>query len=386
MWHHSCRENPAMKKVVVCICIGLSLLVSNKEARADASHLLKLQRALQDVLISSRHADDLAQSIFRFLVKSNPDDTLEALEASLKADILLHTSRERSEKLIQSLKIVYQYDTEAVGTCLRNMGSTLKKMLGHDFMFPKLMELGGFSRMEVNMMFQASLGRNPTINLIRLKELGLQSAPDFINGFSGDLFFQIQRYRVTLNPPIAGLLRESYKGIQVVDEAGNIIKKIPLEDARNIQGFTERIDDLMARASQEITETRQALRTELTSTASEFTAKLARDAKDLAAMPNKVPRIAINKETLSLAGKRMNKVTVKIRDGSEMTVRLEYNAQTLRFDFDRVVITQNVDGENIETLMHWTELQAFLNDEHTLGLIKDYLVSQRATRVFRREP
>ena len=369
-----------MKRVVVFVCV-LSALGFSQNVFADASHLLRLQRALQDVLISSRHADDLAQSIFRFLVRSNPEDTLEILEASLRTDILLHSSRERGNKLIESLKVVFEYDSEAVGTCLRKMGPTLKKMLSHDFMFPKLMELGGFSRMEVNVMFQMGLGRNPTMNLIRLSELGAQSAPDFAKGFSGDLFFQLQKYRVTLNPPIAGLPRECYKGIQVIDETGKIVKKIPLENARGIEGLTAKIDDLIARASQEITKTRRTL-SEL-GDEGEFTAKLARNADDLATIPEEIPRIAINKETISLAGQRMYKVDVRIRDGSEMAVRLHYDVNTHRFNFDNVVITQNVSGETVENLMQWNELQAFLNDDHTYQLIKDYLCSQRATQVFR---
>ena len=371
-----------MKKVVVCVGVVLSILSFHEGVCADASYLLRLQKALQDVIISSRQADDLAQSIFRYLVKSNPDDTLEALEASLRADILLHTSRQRGEKLIQSLKIVYEYDSEAVGTCLRKMGPTLKKMLSHDFMFPKLMELGGFSRMEVNAMFQMSLGRNPTINLIRLKELGARSTPDFARGFSGDLFFPVGKYCVTLNPPIAGLPRELYKGIQVVDETGQVIKRIPLEDARKIENFTARIDDLMARAAQEITETQEILKS-VPSKGGEFTAKLARATDNLASIPNEAPRVAINKETISLAGKRMHRVDVKIRDGSEMTVRLDYSVPTQRFDFDHVIVTQNVEGETLETLMQWREFKAFLNDEPTYQLIKDYLASQRATRIFR---
>ena len=373
-----------MRRVVVFVVVVFCFSFVAQRGLADVNHLLKLQRALQDVIISARHADDLAQSIFRFLVKSNPDDTLEALEASIRADVLLHSSRQRSEKLMQSLRIVFEHDSESIGTVLRKMGPTLKKMLSHDFMFPKLMELGGFTRMEVNMMFQMGLGRNPTINLIRLKELGIKSVPDFEKGFSGDLFFQLEKFRITLNPPIAGLSRELYKGVQVIDETGQVIKRIPLENARGIESLTQRIDDLITRASQDLTDAKRALRGNTASDAGEFTAELARKADDLATIPQELPRIAINKETMSLAGKRMHRVDVRVRDGSEMTVRLNYNPHAQRLDFDQVVITQNMGGEPLETLMQWRELKAFLNDDHTFNMIKDYLLSQRATGVFRR--
>ncbi|MBI2608216.1 MAG: hypothetical protein HYW47_01285 [Deltaproteobacteria bacterium] len=334
---------------------------------------IQIQRALQRVVMISHPSssiDDLSLALSRFIIHGYSNDDIACLERFLKKEITRNTSKGRAEILLEAMDDLSKVDSESIAEVVKRLGASLRKTIQESIIFPKLLEISGFSAREVAAIFEMNFGHPPTLNLIRISEISRAHSPISVVPYEVACFFQTGNMKVTLNPPALGLARESYKGIMVLDESGRIVKKLPLEDALKIHGdFASKIQKLILEMSQNKKRVQEAVQESSTITIKQLVEEL-------------LGALTFEKLKVGGFGKKVHAVKVRYPSGVTFELKLRVHPETLKIDYNEVVWSTGAASQKVERVMLWDEVRSLVDNDDVFSEIKDYLISQPSHKHF----
>ncbi|MBI2027408.1 MAG: hypothetical protein HYS98_06375 [Deltaproteobacteria bacterium] len=366
-----------MKKALIS-----ALLVHLFSASSFASPLPEIQKALTKLFNNERTAS-ATDLLYEFIVHGIPRDNILGLQRFLlNKDLSPHT-RYCMRELIDSLEQLRGYNADWLVAALKNMTDDLQLLAQRNPLFPRLLEIAGFSRLEVDSIFCMSFGKSPQFDILRFREFRTPASTELPHVKRIQMYFHSGEYLVTLEPPIVGLPPKAYRGVLIFDpETTAVVQRIPLDRALKLnEEFAVQTSRLMIRMSPEVAEE-----------SFQRACPLARTCE--IAPHSDHPIIHLGNDISNYGSLKLTKGVQKVVEGNiqiiqvdlenfgRFFVQLKYDEKTKLFNFYQLTVSYETQKGWVSRSSHWQELASVIQNSIAIEEMRKFLVAQRYSRKF----